>query len=230
MLDNRLERFRDLHKGKKAIGVLGGPSLLSTPIELFPEDFIIFGGNRVYLREGLRLNYLLVGDKQTADQFKDEMKRVDCDGVFTSYGIYSKTFRHKNHYYWEGFGSPSFHTNFHEKIYGGKTVTFVMAQLAYYMGIQELYLVGLDHYWTYDNSDKDGRILTTKGKDKNHFTDDYYGDGIKWFEPIYDEMEKSYHMAREAFEADGRILANASVQTHLSQDVLPRVDIRGVVE
>ncbi len=44
-----------------------------------------------------------------------------------------------------------------------------------------------------------------------HFHPDYFGKGYRWHDPRTDRMERAFIRAREAFEADGRKVYNATV-------------------
>ena len=222
LIDRRLKKFKNIHKGKRAFAIASGPSLNKIDLSLL-EGEITLGVNRVYIKEDLNLNYLFVGDRQTAIQYKKELANVEVDALFSSRGIYTDVFRNPNHYYFTGHGAWEFHPNVMEKIHGGRSVSFVVMQFAYYMGIDELYFLGLDHSWDISKSLSKGRQLTTVGEDVNHFDPNYYGDGIKWFEPKYEEMEKSFKMASKFYRKNKRVLANATPDTALSGRIIRKV-------
>lgn len=224
---NNLKQFKDIHKGRRAFAACGGTGLADLDLTLL-ENEIVFGSNRVYIADDIHINYLFVGDKKIANQFSLSFASAPVDTVFTSEGIYKEAFRHENHYYFRGHGAWKFHTDITERIHGGRSISFVVMQFAYYMGIQELYFIGMDHYWNEETSEAKGRQLTTVGADINHFDPEYYGDGVVWYQPKYKEMEKSFLMARKAYDADGRLLRNASSWTKLDESIIPIVNYEGL--
>lgn len=229
-----LEKFENLHKGKRAFLVAGGPSLKDTDITLL-DDEIVFSVSLTYKKEDLKTNYHFIGDFNIAKQFFEEIERIKCDGLFVSNGIYSICIlNHPRLYSFLGHSKKEFCKNPYNGVHGGGTSTFVAMQFAYFMGIQELYVVGLDHYLTLDKQleqvEKTGvrknkhDLVETVGEDVNHFTKDYYPKGVKWFVPQVKRMAESYSLARKAFEEDGRRVYNASLVTGLSEEILPRIE------
>lgn len=229
-----LERFENLHKGKRAFLVAGGPSLKDTDVTLL-DDELVYSVSLTYKKKDLKTNYHFIGDYNIAKQFPEEIGRIECDGLFISNSIYSSMlFNHPNSYSFLGHTKKEFCKNPYNGVHGGGTSTFVAMQFAYFMGIQELYVIGLDHYLTLDKQlsqvKKTGIVknkhdlVETIGEDVNHFTKDYYPKGVKWFVPQVDRMAESYLMARKAFEEDSRKIYNASLITGLSEEVLPRID------
>ena len=61
------------------------------------------------------------------------------------------------------------------------------------------------------------------GKDKAHFDDEYYNENVKYFYPDVRKMEESYKLANDAYWKTGREIYNASTETVLGEDVLPRI-------
>ena len=99
-------------------------------------------------------------------------------------------------------------------------------QIAYYMGFQTIYLVGLDHNYARPDHVVGTQTYTSHGDDVNHFDPSYFGAGKRWHDPRVDRMEASYRVAKEMFEAAGRKLINATPQSKL--DVFPKVDFADV--
>src|SRR3546814_11148015 len=54
-------------------------------------------------------------------------------------------------------------------------------------------------------------VWTSNGEDPNHFHPDYFGKGYRWHDPMVWRMEVAYRKAREVFEANGRVVKNATV-------------------
>ena len=105
----------------------------------------------------------------------------------------------------------------------GGTVSYLSMQLAYYMGFNEVYLIGFDHsYDIPENAEVNQSEIMSNSDDPNHFDPKYIGKGYRWHDPQVDRMEKSYERAKLVFEKNNRNITNATVGGHL--EVFPRVD------
>lgn len=231
-----LDFFKDLHKDRKAVIVAGGPSLARTNLEYFSSEFIFLGVSLTYrhvkfYKNRRSITYQFIGDRNIFDQIHyDFLYGHPFAQLFVSKGIY-EVYKNKINLedtsYFIGGGAKKFHTDLTKPIYGGGTSTFLALQFAYYMGFKKVYLVGLDHSWNFDSVKKvgegaGGRLLETIGEDKNHFSKDFYPEGIKWFKPKEDKMLEAYKMAGEAYLNAGRILLNASIETKVPSKYIPR--------
>lgn len=234
-MNNKLKKFENIHRGKRAILVAGGPSLNDIDMSYLSGE-LVYSLGLTYKKEDLNSNYHFIGDYNIAKQFSDEIKKINCDGLFVSNTIYnSMLISHPNAYPFFGHSEKKFCTNPYNGVHGGGTSTFVAMQFAYFMGIQELYIVGLDHYISLDKQllqvEKTGvkkngfDLVETVGEDITHFTKDYYSKGVKWFLPQVERMSESYLMARQVFETSGRKIYNCSTVTNLSDDILPRAKL-----
>ena len=227
-----LSIFKNIHKGKRGFLLASGPSLSYTNLHLILNDDIIFSVGLAFKANISYIDHHFVGDMNIVNQFKDDFMTLKIANLFVSQGIYdSKILKKRPLYYFRGHGERKFHRDVTKRIYGGGTATFLGMQFAYYMGIQELYLIGLDHSWNLNNSEKMGKftkggneILKIKTKDTNHFSEDYFKKGTIWHTPDINKMEESYLMARKTYEEDNRILLNATLKTELSEDIIERVD------
>jgi hypothetical protein len=111
-------------------------------------------------------------------------------------------------------GPENFTGDASRRMFEGFTVTYVALQLAYYMGFQEVILVGVDHNFV--SQGHANAAVVSNGDDPNHFSPDYFGKGFKWQLPDLDGSERAYHMAKTAYEAAGRRVLDATVSGRLS--------------
>jgi len=99
-------------------------------------------------------------------------------------------------------------------------------QLAFYMGVREIYLVGLDFSFSVPEPTGEtteyGEVILEGSREINHFHTDYRKPGEKWSLPRLDRQYRAFLRANEAFEKAGGFIANAS--RHTALDVFPRVD------
>ena len=97
-------------------------------------------------------------------------------------------------------------------VYLGGTVLFPALQVLHHLGFEEVILLGVDH--SYDGLEtQKGRMLVDVRK-IDHFKDDYYTKSTRVHCDIQ-AMERGYALAKEAFEADGRRIVNATPGTRL---------------
>ena len=71
------------------------------------------------------------------------------------------------------------------------TVANVMIQLAYKLGYENIYLLGVDMNYTVNGTmtmDSNGRDMYSHGDDPNHFDPNYFGDGHHFHYPKVDLM------------------------------------------
>ncbi len=92
-------------------------------------------------------------------------------------------------------------------------------QLAHWFGFKQAVLVGVDHSFT--TVGPAHQVVTAKGPDADHFHPGYFGAGYRWQLPDLQTSEAAYAAAREAFEADGREVLDATVGGKL--DIFPKV-------
>lgn len=115
---------------------------------------------------------------------------------------------------------PGFQKDLKGRVYEGSTVTYVAMQIAYYMGFQEVVLIGVDHSFS-TQGPKNAEVVS-QGDDPNHFHPGYFGKGFRWHLPDLENSERSYRLAKQAFEADGRKIVDATVGGKLQ--VFEKVD------
>lgn len=217
-----MQRFHNKHKGKRGFIACNGPSLNDIDMTKLQGE-IVFGLNRGYLKKGLPIKYLVVVNDLVEQQFGDEMKkyaRKHCTAFFTCYLTGTNCYRLQ-------FTPdiPKFTGDPTRPVWQGFTVTYSAIQIAYYMGITPLYLIGLDHYYDYSRTvKKPGRGLLSTGDDINHFDPNYWGKGVRWDKYGLKKASQAYRLAYRAFKKAGRKIYNASTVTGLSEDVMPRID------
>lgn len=233
-----LKEFKNIHYGESAFLLACGPSLNDIDLSLL-KGKLVFGVSLAYKVDDVDIDYHFMGDRKIASQFYEEILPL-TNTWFVSYGIYIEYLRGKeNIYYFKGPNERKFSTDLSDgKIYGGGTSSFLAMQFAYHMGITELVAIGLDHWKSYEKGldvksvgiqNPSGQpLVKSTGDDKHHFTKDFYGEGVEYYTPTIPKIEEAYRMAREAYERDGRKLLNASADTALSEDIIPRVEFEAL--
>lgn len=220
-----LEDFSGIHGGKRAFIACNGPSLNDISMEKLQGE-IVFSLNRGYMKLELPITYLVVMVPLVVKQWGHEILAVPCDTLFTNLLEASHTCK-------TPFAGNRFCIDFSKTFHRGHTVTYPAMQIAYGMGFEKVYCIGLDHSFKYDNTVRDTshhRAVITAGQDINHFDPDYFGDGATWLPYSPDMVEANYKLATKAFYNDGRELWNASTKTKLPDKIIPRIDFDSIWE
>jgi len=222
----RLSAYENIHTGKRAFIIGNGPSLKGMDLRQLKNE-ITFGSNRIYLmfsEMGFPTTYLVSVNDLVLEQCAQEMAILDIPKWIT--------WRARNHFT-DGdktlfldsdyTGSEAFnHTSLASRTFEGFTVTYVALQLAYLMGIREVILIGVDH--NFATKGPANSVVVSSGADPNHFSGSYFGQGFKWQLPDLDGSERAYMLARQAYEADGRKVLDATVNGKLN--IFDKADYR----
>jgi hypothetical protein len=224
----RLEKFRDCHHGERCFIIGNGPSLKRTDLRLL-KDEITFGLNRIYLlfdELDFQTTYFVVINTLVIDQCAEDIRRLSLPKFVT----------------WRGRGwllddadvcfldtdytpPATFSKDVTKRVFEGSTVTYVAMQLAFFMGFQEVILIGVDH--SFSTKGPANITVTSDGEDNDHFSSNYFGKGFRWQLPDLEASELAYRMAREAFESEGRRILDATIDGKLT--VFPKVDYQSIV-
>jgi hypothetical protein len=226
--------LKDLHKGERAFIVGTGPSLRISDLDRLKGE-LTFACNKIYLAFGeteWRPTYYSVVDMVLAEHNRDAIGQLDLCMILGRdvrpflRGTAGVTYvRGRRNPLRDGEPDPGFSDNLLLGAYGGATVIYFQLQLAYYMGIREIYLIGLDFSFSVPEpkgeTTRYGEVVLESSGEANHFHADYRKPGEKWTYPRLDHQYRAFLRAKEALESAGGFIANASRQTAL--DVFPRV-------
>ena len=227
----RIAILRDTHRGQRCFILGNGPSLRQTDLSKLSGEFT-FGLNRIYLlfRElGFATTYFVSTNDLVIEQCRDEILTLPIPKFLTwrtrrffQQGIYG-TQRSKSKpltFLYTTYTGPRFARNANGRLWEGATVTYVALQLAYHMGFSDVLLVGVDHNFV--TKGEANTMVTSDGDDPNHFAPNYFGKGFRWQLPDLETSECAYRMAKDAFEADGRGVRDATVNGKLT--IFQKVD------
>lgn len=227
----RLAALKDIHKGKRAFIIGNGPSLKNTDMSRLKGE-ITFGMNRIYLmfpELGFRTTYLSVVNDLVIEQTAADLAALDMPKFLTwrSRKFFTNLQLSTSNlptFLYSTYDSPRFSRDVRGRIWEGATVTYVTMQLAFHMGISEVYLIGVDH--NYDTKGKPNTTITSDGDDPNHFHAGYFGKGFRWQLPDLETSEIAYRMARQAYESAGRRIADATAGGKLT--IFEKVDFNAL--
>ena len=214
--DNRdqLGRFHNIHRGERCFIIGNGPSLKKMDLSVLHDQYA-FGLNRIYLltdQIGFLPPYYVCINELVLEQFSSEIQdygrpkflnwnrrtlfdNADQDTHFVKIRLALR---------------DDFHKDIRRPISSGGTVTYAAMQIAYFMGFQTVILIGVDH--SYRSGGIPNRtVARDEDQDLDHFHPEYFPKGSKWQPPDLIRSEVAYRLARRAFEADGRVILDATV-------------------
>jgi len=223
--NRRLGQFRHKHKGQRCVIIGNGPSLNKMDLS-FLENEITFGTNRIFLmfdKWKFRPTYYVSVNPLVIEQSAEEILKIDAPKFLSQNGIPFFDDPGDIHFL-RSIPQWFFSKDPRNGLCEGWTVTYVAMQLAYFMGFDEVILIGVDHHFvTQGDPNKE---VVSEGDDPNHFHPDYFGKGARWHLPDLERSEGSYRMAKQAFEEENRRIIDATVDGKLT--IFPKVDYREI--
>ena len=214
-----LAKFKDIHKGETCVIIGNGPSLKLADIAQL--QYKTFGSNGIYRLPFTPTYYSLV-DKEMMDvclplpyYFTPQELFIRAEArVLGNNPIYPIV-------------AAGFSRNIDNFVIMGGTVTYVLFQLAYYMGFTTLLLLGIDHNYPKAGEMKPGSQFIAGSVDPDHFKpldgQPYFEAGKKYNAPELERVTTSYNWANELFKLEGRRIINLTPNTKL--DVFERGSI-----
>lgn len=210
----RIKKLRDKYKGKTCFILGNGPSLNKTNLGLLKNKYT-FGLNKIYLLFGkteFRPTFYVAINKFVIEQSKAEINRFKIPKFISFFSEELVNFD-SNTMFLNDLKKQQFSKNIDYGIYQGSTVTFVALQIAYYLGFKKVFLIGVDH--SFSTKGPAHKVVTSRGKDPNHFDSNYFGKGTQWQLPDLKASENSYRLAKMAFEDNGREIIDATIDGKL---------------
>lgn len=211
----RLEKFRDIHRGEDCFLIGNGPSLNKMDLSLL-NDYYTIGLNKIFLlfeRMNFKTDYHVCVNKYVIEQCSREFLEMKCPS-FISYKHGNMLLAGSNKVFFVGdiHSRWRFFEDITKGISQGSTVTYAAMQIAFFMGFKRVFLIGVDHNFGQQGSPHKVEIL--KGDDISHFDPNYFK-GLKWQLPDLIGSEKAYRLAKKHYEADNRVILDATVDGKL---------------
>jgi len=217
----KLSELRDIHRGQRAFIIGNGPSLKQTNLELLKNEYT-FGMNRIYLlfpKLGFTTSYYLSVNSLVIEQCSQDIRELPVLKFLSwrSRHLIQPTddmiFLHTT------YTGPTFARDARRRMWEGATVTYVALQLAYFMGFEQVILIGVDH--SFSTKGKPNTTIVSQTDDPDHFDGQYFGKGFRWQLPDLETSELAYQMAREAYSQAGREVLDATINGKLT--IFPKV-------
>lgn len=222
-IHHELETFKDIHRGETGVIVCNGPSLRMADLDvLHKKNIISFGMNNIFLsfkKTKWRPTYYVAVDTEMPLEWEknqiNDMKESFFKCFFADY--FAERYRKENENiypiftYVENKFSDYFRVSedIVKRIYDYGSVTFDAMQIAFYMGIKRIVLLGCDH----------------SIKRLTHF----YSDGMIEYEfddAYVDSVTRGYECIYRYAKEKGIEVVNATRGGEL--EVFPRVDFDSI--
>lgn len=195
---NKIRKFQNIYNNKRAFIIGNGPSLSAIDLDLLKNE-ITFASNKIYLllnKFDWRPTFYTVEDNLVFDQnVSDILSYNDSHKIYPDYSIKHIGFdratlvRYNRNLKLNEF-DPNNKINLDSKgLYWLGSVVHTQIQLAIYMGIKEIYLLGVDFNFKTSKNTSD---IIIGNKSVNHFSSDYRKPGELWNSPKLDLQIKGY--------------------------------------
>lgn len=218
----RLAELKDSQRGKRAFILGNGPSLARTEVSKLKSE-TTFGMNRVYLafpQWGFQTSYFVCVNDLVIEQSAPDIATLSLPKFLSWRSRRFVALDEQTMFLHSTYEGSTFARDARGRLWEGATVTYVALQLAYHLGFDPVILIGVDH--SFASKGRPNTMVTSAGDDPDHFDKRYFGAGFRWQLPDLQQSERAYRMARQAFEADGRQVLDATIRGQLT--VFPKVD------
>ncbi len=230
----RIRELKGIHEGKRCFIIGNGPSLKSSDLDAI-KDEITFGMNRVYdifNDTSWRPTYYLAVDNDFLLNEKKRLSSIGADKEFLAFDMgipmddigadAIRIFEYTD-FKTNKWNDRTAHISEDVSKYFsvGYTVTFTAIQLAIYMGIREIYLLGVDFNYSVVRDEK-GKVHEDKS------VKDYFS-GKKFASTVlnYNSVLYAYQVAREYADKHNIKIYNATRGGKL--EVFERIDLDDVI-
>lgn len=216
--NKKIEKFSNLHKGKRCFIVALGGSLREEDLnKLHDNNEISFSMNRIYKafdNVEWRPDYYICADRKGLELMEDDILKMQVKNKFlVNSGVNIDKFKDENVYRTNivvlktKSGLTKFSDDCSRRVYVGGTVVYGCIQLAAYMGFSEIILLGVDFDYDHNSSAK-------------HFYEKGKNTGSGTFDK--DEVVLAFNLAKEYAEEHGIRIVNATRGGKL--EIFDRVD------
>jgi hypothetical protein len=217
-----LSEYKNKHQGQRCFIIGNGPSLQKIDLSLLKNEYS-FGMNRIYLmfpELGFSTSYYISVNSLVIEQCAEDIRQIKVP-KFLSWR--SKEYINPTEdtiFLHTTYSGSKFARDIRGRLWEGATVTYIALQIAFFMGFDQVILIGVDH--NFDTKGKPNTTVTSLGDDPNHFNPNYFGKGFRWQLPDLETSEKAYHMALEAYNEAHKEVLDATVDGKLQ--VFPKVN------
>jgi len=223
-----LMQCKDKYRGQRCVIIGNGPSLNKTDLSLLKNEYT-FGLNKIYLlfdRIDWRPTFHVSVNKFVIEQSAEQILHEIPGLTFLDIGALRHMPFREDIVYMLALDGKSFSTDLCAGVFQMHTVTYVTMQLAYHLGFDEVFLIGVDHYFNAARKGKPNEVVVQDEEDYDHFDANYFEKGRQWHLPDLKGSEDGYRIAKAMYERAGRKIYDATVGGKLS--IFEKVDFHDV--
>jgi hypothetical protein len=217
-----LSVYKNKHQGQRCFIIGNGPSLQKTDLFLLKNEYT-FGMNRIYLmfpELGFSTSYYISVNSLVIEQCSEDIRQIKVP-KFLSWRSRKYIQPTEDTFFLHStYSGPKFARDIRGRLWEGATVTYIALQIAFFMGFDQVIMIGVDH--DFETKGKPNTTVTSLGDDPNHFNPNYFGKGFRWQLPDLDTSEKAYRMALDAYNEAHKEVLDATVNGKLQ--VFPKVN------
>ncbi|MEH6908922.1 hypothetical protein V7008_25105, partial [Neobacillus drentensis] len=170
-------------------------------------------------------------DEKTIFKSKEEINNLKIEKKFFPVNFpwdYKINFQNANYYIFRLGDSkvePEFSEDIVNGVFWGNTVAYTAIQMAVYMGIKEIYLLGVDHHFSKMENDNGEIVIDETAKD--YFTEKYNSDKDDLYIPNVEISTRAFTAARRYADDHNIKIYNATRGGKL--EVFERVDFDNII-
>lgn len=211
----QIQNLKNIHSGKRCFIIGNGPSLKGSDLDKLKGE-VTFAANRIdpiFRETKWRPKYYCAFDDgfiKNKDNHKyielidSDIKFLRKQGYYYSRKIKGNKCYLNTRYSRRYLKNPKFSRDISEYVYTIATVTYTSIQIAAYMGIKEIYFIGMDNSYANERL-KDGTLIKNN-ETKNYFGNEEINNG---FSAVY-EMDIAYEAAKNYADKNGIKIYNAT--------------------
>ena len=190
--------------------IANGPGLKDVDLDQLKQPGVVtIGLNRIY--KDYTPDYLVCVNPLVLEQWGDEILAADCIKVlpqwFVREGLSDEIKDPRVIPIDTSLREAVYQHDLTKPLWEGHTVTYVALQLARWMGLPVVKLVGLDHYFGELSGSPNQEVIQTQ-EDEAHYRSDYFPKGSRWHLPDLKASELAYILADKSMHIE-----NCSTQT-----------------
>lgn len=210
-MNSRIATLKNRHISERAVIVANGPSLNRMKLDFLRRETVI-GLNKIFLglkKFGFYPRYYAAVNAKVIQQSAEQIKAMNCVKFIGRRGA-DLVPENALTYHIETKNPPErFCHDISLGVHEGWTVTYAALQIAYFLGFQDVVIIGMDHRYEFSGAPNETHRMD--GPDPNHFSPDYFS-GQNWDNPDLENSEASYRVARTEYEKAGRRIIDATLE------------------
>ena len=226
----RFQLMQNKYRGKRIFIIGNGPSLNRTALEKLQYEYT-FATNRFYLlydKINWRPTFYTCVDRRVVTDIYAEINGL-TGSIFFFDEFFRGLFREGDDVLYfsqrlrRGRGlEGSFSFNAASVVFNGNTVLTYAIQIAYYLGFEQIFLIGCDLGYKVPetvkqsgddvfNMDVGFDLKSSRDDDPNHFDPRYFGKGRLWHAPNEKGMIEDHELCLNSLRSKGCSIFNATV-------------------